>query len=234
MKINRPESNFLEELTPPTATKSLFVTPENLMKKDLRTTGVITPLRSQVPCNSCTSHGFSALIESYYLSTMAIEIELAAGWMHTCLAQAHCHGGVSLRGLAELLPGQILPIASQGNYPWKPSQCNITGKYAVPALMQVLRPEQIRTAILSGYPVVTGMWAHDDFLVWPGGVTYTSSNKNGSFQHVVCLVGFDDYGGCWIAKNSYSSDWGDNGYVSIAYDHCGIGHIYHAYTVVPA
>lgn len=232
--VKRPESDFLEELSPPLTMKSFSVTLESFVRKDLRNDGVITPVRVQMPCNSCTSHGFSALIESYYLATASIELQVAAGWMHTCLAQTHCQGGVSIRGLAELLSGQMIPLASQGSYPWEPFQCEITGEYPAPALRQILGAEQIRAAILSGYPVVTGMWAHDDFLVWPGGDIYTSQNKNGSFQHVVTIVGFDDYGGYWVAKNSYSSDWGDNGYVSIAYDHCGIGQIYHAYTIAPA
>lgn len=234
MDINRPESDFLEELTPPLKTKSFSVTPKSYEKKDLRDDGIVTAVRVQMPCNSCTSYGFSALIESYYLATAGIVLELAAGWIHTCLAQSHCQSGVSINGLADLLSGQLIPLASQGIYPWALSQCDVTGKYPAPALIQLLGAEQIRAAILSGYPVVTGMWAHDDFLDWQGGDIYTSLDKNGSFQHVVCLVGFDDSAGYWIAKNSYSSEWGDNGYVYIAYNNCGIGQIYHSYTVAPA
>ncbi|MEZ5492089.1 MAG: C1 family peptidase [Gammaproteobacteria bacterium] len=229
LQASRPKADFLEELSPPPTVKSFSVSPEHFVRKDLREDGVITPVRVQMPCNSCTSHGFCAVIESYCLSMTASDIELAAGWMHTCLAQAHCHSGVSIRGLAELLPGQMIPLAQQGSYPWEPAQCNVTGQYPAPALRQLLGAEQIRAAILNGYPVVTGMWAQDDFLTWPGGDIYAPQDKNGSFQHVVCLVGFDDHNRYWIAKNSYGSDWGDNGYVSIAYGHCGIGQLYHAY-----
>ena len=47
--------------------------------------------------------------------------------------------------------------------------------------------------------------------------------------HAVMIVGWDDelqhsHGkGAWIVKNSYGSDWGDNGYFYIAYGSAGIG-----------
>ena len=36
------------------------------------------------------------------------------------------------------------------------------------------------------------------------------------------LVGYDDGQGCWIAKNSWNTGWGDSGFVRIGYGECRI------------
>ena len=44
--------------------------------------------------------------------------------------------------------------------------------------------------------------------------------------HAVLIVGWDDTlgeSGVWIAKNSYGTDWGDDGYFYVAYKSAGVG-----------
>ena len=38
----------------------------------------------------------------------------------------------------------------------------------------------------------------------------------------MCLIGYDDTEGCWIAKNSWGNGWGDGGFFKIAYGECNI------------
>jgi hypothetical protein len=52
----------------------------------------------------------------------------------------------------------------------------------------------------------------------PDGICYYASTN-----HAVSLVGWDDNppeggGGCWILRNSWGDDWGENGYMRIRYD----------------
>ena len=39
--------------------------------------------------------------------------------------------------------------------------------------------------------------------------------------HEVAVVGYNDTGSYWIAKNSWGSGWGDAGFFKIAYGQCG-------------
>ena len=59
----------------------------------------------------------------------------------------------------------------------------------------------------------------------------SSATRSGVYQHVsggyagghcVSLIGYDDAQGCWIAKNSWGTDWGESGYFKIAYGQCRI------------
>jgi putative hemolysin len=52
------------------------------------------------------------------------------------------------------------------------------------------------------------------------GVMYCSA-PNGT-DHVVDLVGYDDAGGYWIARNSWGSTWNGDGYFKIYYGQCNI------------
>ncbi|MDZ7725626.1 MAG: C1 family peptidase [candidate division KSB1 bacterium] len=56
---------------------------------------------------------------------------------------------------------------------------------------------------------------------------YTSGiyeQTSGQFvdNHGVVIVSYNDTNECWICKNSWGTDWGENGYFRIAYGECGI------------
>ena len=64
------------------------------------------------------------------------------------------------------------------------------------------------------------------FYGWDGRADvyrYTGQGTDG--HHAICLVGFDDTKRCWIAKNSFGTTWGVQGYGLIDYDTCEIGNI---------
>jgi C1A family cysteine protease len=74
-------------------------------------------------------------------------------------------------------------------------------------------------------PKITG------FADYTGGfVLYDNSLPDANkYTHGVLIVGWDDElthaggKGAWIVKNSYGTDWGDDGYFTIAYGSAGIG-----------
>jgi len=62
---------------------------------------------------------------------------------------------------------------------------------------------------------------------------YTCSS-NGSTNHAVVIVGYNDTGNYWIAKNSWGSSWNGNGFFKVGYGQCLIeNYVYYAH-VVPA
>lgn len=199
---------------------------------DLRRMGVISAVRNQGSCTNCTSHGFAAIFESFYLANTAEEIELAPSWMHICLAQTSCSNAVWDSNLARLLPGQLLPIAAQGQDPWEWNQCDVTGVYPTPPFDVVLGQQAIYETVDSGRPVMVGMFVGMEFLDWRGGSVYSHDLDAPGYQHAVCIVGFDDARQCWIAKNSYGEYWGDAGYFDVAYGTCGIGVQYLGYATL--
>ena len=74
-------------------------------------------------------------------------------------------------------------------------------------------------------PLTACLTVYEDlYLHYTGNVyeynSQTSGNEVGG--HCVCIVGYDDDGKYWIAKNSWGTGWGTEGYFLIGYGNCGI------------
>jgi len=86
-------------------------------------------------------------------------------------------------------------------------------------------PKPIKNAIVQYGPLTTVFFVFEDFLNYTGGVY--ELNRSNSWRllgaHGTLIVGYKDdpsidTGGYWICKNSWGSDWGENGYLRIKYD----------------
>ena len=65
------------------------------------------------------------------------------------------------------------------------------------------------------------MKVYEDFQHYVGGVyRHVAGGVLGG--HCISLVGYDDGEGFWIAKNSWSASWGEQGFFRIAYGQCAI------------
>ena len=83
---------------------------------------------------------------------------------------------------------------------------------------------------LDNGPVPCGMGVYEDFMYYTGGVYEYTGGEDYLGGHAVLIVGWDDDPvdapgkSCWIVKNSWGTDWGENGYCRIKMnDACGIG-----------
>jgi len=86
---------------------------------------------------------------------------------------------------------------------------------------------QIKSQIIQTGPVTSSILVTEDFIRW--GCThhnktdYFSSNETqGGINHIVIIVGWKDdetlaNGGYWICKNSWGSEWGNQGFFNIEY-----------------
>ena len=76
--------------------------------------------------------------------------------------------------------------------------------------------EEAHKIALQKGPITVGMEVYDDFYDYTGGVyEHVYGDFNG--YHAVVLVGYNDTGEYWIVKNSWSKDWGEDGYFRIKY-----------------
>jgi len=88
----------------------------------------------------------------------------------------------------------------------------------------------LQSAVATNGPVAVAIdAAHLEFRFYASGVYYNPKCKNdiNDLDHEVLAVGYGSENGqdYWIVKNSWSTTWGDKGYVKMARNHgnnCGI------------
>lgn len=90
--------------------------------------------------------------------------------------------------------------------------------------------DEIKSLLLEYGPVYSEMDGYiPGFENFGGGEVIVYEGTLSDFWHSVLIIGWDDDlthkngKGAWIVKNSYGSDWGDDGYFYLAYGSAGIG-----------
>lgn len=78
---------------------------------------------------------------------------------------------------------------------------------------------RINTALLDG-PLSFFMDVYDDFYHYQSGVYQKTADAEYVGGHAVVLVGYDDSLDCWICKNSWGVNWGEEGYFKIKRGEC--------------
>ncbi len=94
--------------------------------------------------------------------------------------------------------------------------------YIAPAATFYLPHLEEIKATLVNKPVPCGMFIYEDFKNYVGGVYSPLSGQENLGGHFVVIVGYDDSQSCWIVKNSWGPDWGENGFFRIAYNQTSI------------
>ena len=77
--------------------------------------------------------------------------------------------------------------------------------------------ESIKRALIDHGPLIICIFFWSDFYLYKGGVYHHRWGPR-TGGHVVTIVGYDDQDACWIVKNSWGSDWGENGWFKMSYD----------------
>lgn len=70
-------------------------------------------------------------------------------------------------------------------------------------------------------PMIGVMTVYADLFAYGGGVYHHVTGPRVGAQSVE-VIGYDDFDGCWICKNSWGPGWGEAGFIRIAYGDCDI------------
>lgn len=85
----------------------------------------------------------------------------------------------------------------------------------------------IKNALIRYGPLIAGMEVYDDFPPgffspgYTGGIYYPKGKFTGKY-HAVTIVGYDELNDYWICKNSWGTEWGEDGWFRIGFGQCGI------------
>ena len=200
-------------------------------KVDWREKGAVTPVKDQSACGSCWSFSTTGTVEGAYFVHSGKLISLSEQQLVDCATRpkyeaAGCGGG---------WPWSVMDyvkdhgLCTEEDYPYhgvdedcKDSQCTVAVQSAGKVQLPQGDEESLANAVALN-PVSIVLDASAMQLYKEGIITRCSESIN----HAVLAVGYgvEEETGIkyWIVKNSWGSNWGEEGYCRIEKDVGGMG-----------
>lgn len=194
---------------------------------DFRSAAMITPVKDQGLCGACWAFATNAVLESSYLGLRKEHIDASEQELISCAppgqyGDRNCESGWWAFDVLEK-PG----IESTSRYPYTGSdaECKsqppvefriLASDYVQPGqkVTQVPPDSSLKAAMCKHGPLAVAFVATPKFTDF-GWKNHSPSSifeesDTGKVNHGVELVGWDKEG--WIIKNSWGSQWGDQGF----------------------
>lgn len=197
----------------------------------------ITSVKDQAGCGSCVAFGTVAVLESMVriaAKQATLSVNLSEAFVFFCLGPKHGAGACPDGGWwpEEALSAMKAGVSDEANYrytdadqpcrrgsDWK-SRLTRFGKWTHTTSITAMKNHLATVG-----PLVACFSVYEDFFYYYTAGIYTYHKRTSGDLvggHCVQIVGYDDAKKCWIAKNSWGTGWGEDGYFRIAYGSAGI------------
>jgi C1A family cysteine protease/TolA-binding protein len=193
-------------------------------------TPTLTPIRNQGSCGSCWAFAAVATLEASNSIINGAKTDLAEQHALSCSGGGTCSGGW-YTPIYTWLGGGKDGLQTEAKVPYISSNgtCNASGKtpYQVEAWgwvdpVNIMPSVAAMKAAMCKYGSLTvAVAATPAFIAYSGGTFDERSNS--TINHAVNLVGWDDSRNAWLMRNSWGSNWGEDGYMWIDYKSNSIG-----------
>ena len=190
---------------------------------DWRDKNVVTPVKDQGKCGSCWSFSATGAIESINAIDTGILKNVSEQQLMDCstdYGNHGCRGGLMDNAFKFVIDNGI---CSEEDYPYigLQGQCNPCKPIMkIESYKDIIQNnEKILKRVVAQQPVSVAIQANLlSFRYYSSGI-YSDQNCGNNIDHGVLIIGYGyddtydmDY---WTIKNSWGSDWGENGYIRI-------------------
>eukprot|EP00873_Tetraselmis_striata_P019196 jgi/Tetstr1/439460/TSEL_027893.t1 len=222
---------------------------------DYRGTILDSPVKDQASCGSCWTFGTVASIETAYARQTGRQQLFSEQALLDCVFNCDdsgcnegCGGGFQDTAYNYMLANKQPVIQTEEEYPYEGigNKCRVDNATESPVKLKEWvqvnargNPDLLKEALLFYGPMTVALDAKPkDLYFYKEGIFHSPECKTAAdtLDHVVIVSGYGrspegvDY---WIVKNTWSANWGQDGYVYIAIDppqkdgdvnnDCGIG-----------
>jgi hypothetical protein len=196
---------------------------------DWRALGKVTPIKNVGNCGSVAAFAAVAAVESKILIMANLEMDLSEQQIVSCGGGVvTCGGGLPASALNYIRDNGLV---NESCFPYTGTDavcmlCSQSGRAKIEGWYYVKRGNSdleaqanIKAAIYKDGPVVVYNRVYKEFYDYYGGIYsgHSPTNTEVGWSNLL-LVGWDDTGGYWIAKNSWGSSWGESGFIRIAFN----------------
>eukprot|EP00455_Lapot_gusevi_P028847 TRINITY_DN308_c0_g1_i1.p1 TRINITY_DN308_c0_g1~~TRINITY_DN308_c0_g1_i1.p1 ORF type:complete len:527 (-),score=215.71 TRINITY_DN308_c0_g1_i1:82-1662(-) len=196
---------------------------------DWREQGAVSAVKDQGICGSCWSFGAHQAIEGAYFMKTGKLIRLSSQALVDCSWESGnngCGGGLDFQAYQWVMKAGGIPSESDYPYLMINGQChvtNVSALYPITGYVNVTSGDTnaLMDAVATRGPISISLDASQpDFTFYSSGVYDNPACSPTNLDHTVLLAGYDTDAKSgqtyWIVKNSWSTHWGNQGYISIA------------------
>lgn len=206
---------------------------------DWRVYGAVTQVKDQAICGSCWSFGTTGTLEGAYFLKYGNLVRLSQQNLMDCSwnqGNNGCDGGEDWRSYEYIQSavGGVMSEDDYGSYLGQDGKCHFDPQKNLINIKNYtfVEGENVDTVkyyLVNKGPLSIGIDAsHASLSFYSHGIYDDPACKNGleDLDHAVLLVGYGDLNGrpYWLVKNSWSTYWGNLGYVTFAQENnvCGV------------
>uniref|UniRef100_A0A2K6TQE5 Cathepsin S n=1 Tax=Saimiri boliviensis boliviensis TaxID=39432 RepID=A0A2K6TQE5_SAIBB len=186
-------------------------------------------------CGACWAFSAVGALEAQLKLKTGKLVSLSAQNLVDCsekYGNKGCNGGFMTEAFQYIIDNK--GIDSEASYPYKATdqKCQYDSKYRAATCSKYTelpygREDVLKEAVANKGPVCVGVDAsHPSFFLYRSGVYYDPACTQ-KVNHGVLVIGYGDLNGkeYWLVKNSWGSNFGEQGYIRMARNkgnHCGI------------
>jgi len=212
--------------------------PSSLDWRDVNGEDWTTPIKDQLQdiCGSCWAFGALGGLEAMikiWVNNSELEVDLSEQYMVSC-SPGDCGGWYWMNTIRWIkyngaIPESCFPYQADDTIPCE-EKCPDWNDYLI-GIDDYRKTASnitiIQNALVQYGPLPASMTVYEDFYPDFDGGVYLYEYGDEVFGHCITIVGYNNnWGGedegYWICKNSWGTEWGEDGWFRIAYGECDI------------